>query len=79
MDYLHLISRNGVEQDLDANFGVDLPRKGDWLEVPPERKRCSCEREYIVVKVLRRLREIGAGETPSQLVQYDRHVTAEEI
>ena len=74
MDYLHLINSDDTEsiKDMDANFGMDVPRKGDWLTAPTKLKKPT---EYIVIKVEHRFREDGSGKV---MVQYDRHVWARE-
>jgi len=72
MDYIQIHHQGdtfGSVTPLDTNFGVDVPRVGDHLMLPEGVNA-------IVTKVVRRFRPGGLGR--GDLIQYDRHVYADE-
>jgi hypothetical protein len=69
MDFLHIRPKGSDSvRDTDANFGMSMPRKDDWLQIGNKR--------YTVTQIVRRLQK---DDDSGLMIQYDRHVWAEEI
>lgn len=64
MDILEVIDESGGRRDLPANFGLDLPRQGDFVELKGE--------FFIVTGVLRKMQKDTMG---ANLIQWHRTVT----
>lgn len=69
MDRIIILHRDGTSTEFPANFGVDVPRKGDWLQID--------KNLVLVHKIVRHFR--GQTSEGTIQVQHDREVWAEGI